>query len=178
MRNVRKAATPPDRKNVVSGLQDVYDAEHLSDAKDAFRHWEKCWVSKYPNVVASIREDLGYLLAFYNCNKLHWEYLRTSNPIERVFRELRRQQSGCGAFANRDACTEQSSGSSTGSTSSGKTKTSGSLEPERKSRWTGQHNNTNNFIRAEKQNEITHFRRCNPRYECFLTMRRSARMMS
>ena len=31
-------------------------------------------------------------------------YVRTTNPIERVFRELRRQQFGCGAFANRNAC--------------------------------------------------------------------------
>jgi transposase-like protein len=55
-------------------------------------------------VVASVKEDLGYLLAFYGCEQLHWKYVRTSNPIERVFRELRRQQFGCGAFANRDAC--------------------------------------------------------------------------
>ena len=104
IRNVRKAVLLPDRKEVVAGLRNVYDADHLSDAKAAFRSWEKRWVEKYPDVVASVKEDMGYLLAFYNCNKLHWEYLRTSNPIERVFRELRRQQFGCGAFANRDAC--------------------------------------------------------------------------
>ena len=55
-------------------------------------------------MVASVEEDLGYLLAFYCCDDLHWEYIRTSNPIERCFRELRRQQFGCGAYANRDAC--------------------------------------------------------------------------
>jgi len=55
-------------------------------------------------VVEGVRKDLGHLLAFYDCPRLHREYVRTSNPIERVFRELRRQQFGCGAFANRDAC--------------------------------------------------------------------------
>lgn len=104
MRNVRKAVFVPDRKDVVAGLQDVYDAKCLSKAKDAFRCWEKRWAAKYPNVVVSVKEDLGYLLAFYDCNELHWKYIRTSNPIERVFRELRRQQFGCGAFASRDAC--------------------------------------------------------------------------
>ena len=61
-------------------------------------------MQKYPNVVASVEEDSGWLLAFFTCPELHWEYVRTTNPIERVFLELRRQQFGCGAFANRDAC--------------------------------------------------------------------------
>ena len=55
-------------------------------------------------MVATVEEDAGHLLAFFACPELHWEYVRTSNPIERAFRELRRQQFGCGAFANRDAC--------------------------------------------------------------------------
>lgn len=104
MRNVRKAVAAPDRSEVVQGLQKVYDAKHLTQAKGAFRTWEKSWNEKYPNVVASVKDDLGYLLAFYKCDELHWEYIRTSNPIERTFRELRRQQFGCGAFANKDAC--------------------------------------------------------------------------
>lgn len=104
MRNVRKAVAVADRGEVVEGLQSVYKAKHLQEAKDAFRKWKAKWAEKYPSVVASVEEDLGHLLAFYNCESLHWEYIRTSNPIERVFRELRRQQYGSGAFANRDAC--------------------------------------------------------------------------
>jgi putative transposase len=104
MRNVRKAVVKADRRDVVSGLQDVYKADHLADAKDAFRKWRDDWQEKYPSVVRSVEEDLGRLLSFYACESLHWEYIRTSNPIERCFRELRRQQYGCGAYANRDSC--------------------------------------------------------------------------
>lgn len=103
-RNVRKAVAAADRRSVIAGLQYVYKAEHLSSAKEAFRRWSARWKETYPGTVHSVAEDLGQLLAFYRCPKLHWEYLRTSNPIERVFRELRRQQYGSGAFANRDAC--------------------------------------------------------------------------
>ena len=104
VRNVWESVLAADRKEVVADLRLVFRAEHLYAAKDAFRRWEKRWQEKYPNVVASVSEDLGQLLAFYGCDPLHWEYVRTSNPIERAFRELRRQQFGCGAFANRDAC--------------------------------------------------------------------------
>jgi len=104
MRNVRKAVNAPDRKAVVAGLQQVYQAINLGAAKDALRRWCARWQHRYPSLVASVEQDSGLLLAFFTCPELHWEYVRTSNPIERAFRELRRQQFGCGAFANRDAC--------------------------------------------------------------------------
>jgi transposase-like protein len=103
-RNVRKAVNACDRKAVIAGLRQVYQAPNLVSAKDALRRWCARWIAKYPNLVASVEEDSGALLAFHACPELHWEYIRTTNPIERVFRELRRQQFGCGAFANRDAC--------------------------------------------------------------------------
>ena len=104
MRNVRKAVNVGDRKAVVAGLGDVYKAPNLEAAKEALRRWCTRWKLRYPGMVASVEQDSGRLLAFFACPELHWEYVRTSNPIERVFLELRRQQFGCGAFANRDAC--------------------------------------------------------------------------
>jgi putative transposase len=104
MRNVRKAVNACDRAAVVGGLQAVYQAPNLGAARNALRRWCVGWRQRYPNVVANVEQDSGLLLAFFACPELHWEYVRTSNPIERVFRELRRQQFGCGAFANRDAC--------------------------------------------------------------------------
>jgi len=104
VRNVCKALLKSDRKEAAEGLRAVFKADNLAQAKEAFRKWRNRWHNEYPSVVASVEEDLGHLLAFYSCSSLHWEYVRTSNPIERVFRELRRQQYGSGAFANRDAC--------------------------------------------------------------------------
>ena len=104
MRNVRKAVNACDRGAVIAGLQAVYQAHNMGAAKDALRRWCARWRQRYPNVVTSVEQDSGRLLAFFTCPELHWEYVRTSNPIERVFLELRRQQFGCGAFANRDAC--------------------------------------------------------------------------
>ena len=103
-RNVRKAVSACDRKGVVAGLREVYQAPSLAAAKDALRRWRVRWMARYPGLVASVDGDSGWLLAFFSCPSLHWEYVRTTNPIERAFRELRRQQFGCRAFANRDAC--------------------------------------------------------------------------
>lgn len=101
VRNIFKVIDKSDRKEMLDGLRAIYAAAHKVGAKTAFRAWKVRWLQKYPNLIANMEEDLGQLLCFYDCPELHWKYLRTSNPIERVFLELRRRRFGCGAFANR-----------------------------------------------------------------------------
>lgn len=101
MRNIFEATEKKDRHEVVAGLRKIYEAEHKDGGKRAFREWGARWASKYPQVVQGLQEDLGYLLNFYDCPDLHRKYVRTTNPIERAFLELRRRRFGCGAFANR-----------------------------------------------------------------------------
>lgn len=103
VRNILKAAEKKDRHELVDGLRRIYKAAHKPAAKTAFREWKSRWSGKYPQLVANVEEDLGYLLTYYDCPELHWKYLRTTNPIERVFLELRRRRFGCGAFANRQS---------------------------------------------------------------------------
>jgi len=103
VRNILKVADKSDWHELVEGLRRIYKAAHKVAAKQAYRNWKLRWLEKYPQLVANIEEDLGYLLNYYDCPGLHWKYLRTTNPIERVFLELRRRRFGCGAFANRQS---------------------------------------------------------------------------
>lgn len=101
VRNILKATSKIDRHELVEGLRAIYKAAHKEAAKAAFRAFRLRWSGKYPQVVAGLGEDLGSLLCIYDEPELRQRYLRTTNPIERVFLELRRRQFGCGAFANR-----------------------------------------------------------------------------
>jgi len=101
VRNILKATQKIDRHELVEGLRAIYKAAHKEAAKAAFRSFRHRWSAKYPQVVAGLGEDLGNLLCVYDEPELRRKYLRTTNPIERVFLELRRRQFGCGAFANR-----------------------------------------------------------------------------
>lgn len=103
VRNILKVADRKHRHALVEDLRRIYKAPHKVAATSAFREWKTRWIEKYPRLVATLEEDLGYLLAHYDCPELHWKYLRTTNPIERVFLELRRRRFGCGAFANRQS---------------------------------------------------------------------------
>jgi transposase-like protein len=104
MRNVREAVHPSDRSCVVEMLRKVYRADTLSPADRALTDFEHAWRDRYPGVVQSLREDARHLFAFFNAPVEHREYVRTTNPIERTFREVRRWRRGCGAFADAKAC--------------------------------------------------------------------------
>lgn len=103
VRNILREVRKSDRHEMLEGLRQIYRAAHKEAAKGAFREWRRRWSGQYPQLVESLEDDLGYLLAHYDRPKLHWKYLRTTNPIERVFLELRRRRFGCGAFANRQS---------------------------------------------------------------------------
>jgi putative transposase len=101
VRNILKAIAKADRRAMMEGLKAIYAAAHKTAAQAAFRAWKLRWLETYPSVVQTLEEDLGQLLCHLDMPELHRKYLRTSNPIERVFLELRRRRFGCGAFANR-----------------------------------------------------------------------------
>lgn len=103
VRNILKSIEKKDRHEMVEGLRSIYKAKHKEAAKVAYRKWKLRWIQIYPSLVKNLEEDLGYLLSHYDLPELHWKYLRTTNPIERVFVELRRRRFGCGAFANRQS---------------------------------------------------------------------------
>jgi transposase-like protein len=52
---------------------------------------QRIWRLRRPKVVACIEKDLEELLAFYKCPKPLSKKLRTTNVIERAFREVRRR---------------------------------------------------------------------------------------
>jgi putative transposase len=103
-RNIWEATAKADRKEMAASLRCIYQAEHLQAAREAARKWETRWQESYPALVAALQEDMRYLEAFFRCPKERWRYLRTTNPIERTFLELRRRRFGCGAFASPIAC--------------------------------------------------------------------------
>jgi len=68
----------------------IYQAEHRTEAIRRFRHWKRRWQARAPKAVACLETDLEELLAFFDCPKLHWKRLRTTNVIERLFVEVKR----------------------------------------------------------------------------------------
>jgi len=106
MQNVAQKVRHKDQRNVLCGLRPVYRAANRRAAERAVRVWAAIWRDRYPKAVVCVEEDLNELLAFYDAPEPHRRMVRTTNPIERRFREVRRRTNSIGTFVN-DASVER-----------------------------------------------------------------------
>jgi len=100
LRNVAAKLKRRDQAECLRGAAAIYDAPHLRAARQAFREWAARWRKVCPKAVACVEEDLEEMLAFMDCPKGHWRRVRTTNPIERAFREVRRRTRTMSCFNN------------------------------------------------------------------------------
>ena len=66
--------------------------------------WAHRWRTEAPKAVACLEQDLDTLLAFLACPKEHRKAVRTTNAIERAFREVRRRTRPMTCFTNDASC--------------------------------------------------------------------------
>lgn len=100
MRNVATYLTRRDRDECIRGARAIYTANSRREAVEHYFLWAKTWRSQRPKAVACIEKDLEELLAFYGTPKALWRKLRTTNAIERAFREVRRRTRTMSCFNN------------------------------------------------------------------------------
>jgi putative transposase len=82
----------------------IYLAHSRSQAQRAFIHWRQAWQHRRPRAVACVERDLEHLLHFFSAPEGHWKKVRTTNVIERAFREVRRRTRPISSFCNDDSC--------------------------------------------------------------------------
>ena len=78
----------------------IYLAKHRRAAGSAYKDWEKAWIAQYPEAVNCMARDLDELLNFLDCPESHRVKIRTTNAIERAFREVRRRTRTMSCFTN------------------------------------------------------------------------------
>jgi len=88
----------------VAGASAIYSASSRSAAQRAFRDWKQHWQHRRPNAVACVERDLDTLLNFFALPPAHWIKVRTTNVIERAFREVRRRTRPMSSFSNVPSC--------------------------------------------------------------------------
>lgn len=102
MRNILDKVRKADTEEVKRGLVKVYGAKNLKEARSAARRWSDAWEDIYPAAVKCLRDDLDDLLTFYGfADPSFRRKVRTTNTIERIFREVRRRTRPMGVFENR-----------------------------------------------------------------------------
>ncbi|MCW4003442.1 MAG: IS256 family transposase, partial [Candidatus Bathyarchaeota archaeon] len=100
LRNVAKYLKKKDLDICIKEARAIYNANNKREAERAYSKWEKKWITIAPKAVKCIEKDLEELLNFYSCPKAIWVKLRTTNVIERAFREVRKRTRPMSCFNN------------------------------------------------------------------------------
>ncbi len=100
LRNVANTLKVAQREPCLKEAAGLYQAPSRREAIRRFRHWKKRWQRAAPKAVACLQKDLEQLLTFFACPAAHWKKIRTTNAIERQFREVRRRTDPMTCFVN------------------------------------------------------------------------------
>ncbi|MHB8490874.1 MAG: IS256 family transposase [Solirubrobacteraceae bacterium] len=93
-----------DQRNLVAAaLREVFGAEHKEQAKQRVSQVIERLGKIAPKVCAHLEEAEEDLIAFYGFPSEHWSKLRSTNPLERVNKEIGRRSDVVGIFPNDDA---------------------------------------------------------------------------
>jgi putative transposase len=100
-RNVLDKVKEADQVAVKKALNRISHALNHREATQAYWRLASRWRKAYPKAVACLEKDLDQLLNFFQINKPElWSRLRTTNLIERAFREVRRRTRPMGVMAH------------------------------------------------------------------------------
>ena len=102
MRNILNKVRKADQEAVKADVHAVMNAKSRRKAQSAARRFADRWQSTYPKAVACLRSDLDELLTCFRYRTLdERKRVRTTNAIERRFREVRRRTRPMGTFQDR-----------------------------------------------------------------------------
>jgi transposase-like protein len=102
IRNVLDKVRAADQAAVKAGLHAVMNAPTVTKARSAARRFADRWQETYPKAVECLRNDLDELLTCFRYKTLaERKAVRTTNTIERRFREVRRRTRPMGVFQDR-----------------------------------------------------------------------------
>lgn len=87
--NVLNKVPKTIQPKIKEALHDIWMAETRQDAYKAFDSCVKRFDDKYPGAMSCLVKDKESMLAFYDFPAVHWQHIRTSNPIESVFATVR-----------------------------------------------------------------------------------------
>ncbi|TLN10475.1 IS256 family transposase, partial [bacterium] len=104
LRNVAGNLRRAQQRDCLAGARAIYQAATQREAVRCYWAWAQRWRREAPKAVGCLEQDLDSLLAFLSCPEAHRRAVRTTNAIERAFREVRRRTRPMTCFTNDASC--------------------------------------------------------------------------
>lgn len=101
-RNVLNHVRKTNQGAVKRDLHKISHAPGIRKAQSALKRFSQKWNPLYPKAVASLKMNEEELLSFFRIqDNTLWSQIRTTNAIERRFREVKRRTRPMGVFSDR-----------------------------------------------------------------------------
>jgi transposase-like protein len=104
MRNVVGYLPKKYQKQCSKEASLIYNAPNRLQAIKQFKLWKSKWQRIDKEAVHCLEKDLDQMLNLFNCPEEHRIKVRTTNVIERSFREVRRRTRTMNCFTNEASC--------------------------------------------------------------------------
>lgn len=101
--NVLNALPKSVQPKAKSALHDIWQAATRDDAERAFEQFIVTYEAKYPKATTCLLKDRDSLMTFYDFPAVHWQHLRTTNPIESTFATIRHRTTRTRGCVTRDS---------------------------------------------------------------------------
>ncbi|MDI6765198.1 MAG: IS256 family transposase, partial [Thermodesulfobacteriota bacterium] len=99
-RNVLARVPKKHREEVKRALHRIFHAASLEDALSSANEFQRKYGKLFPTATEVLAKGLSDCLTFFRYPERHWKRIRTSNVLERAFREIRRRTDVVGRFPN------------------------------------------------------------------------------
>jgi transposase-like protein len=98
MQNVLARVPRKRQAEVKKAMRRIFYAACLEDAKSEARQFIHRYSREFPTAMEILAKHLEECLSFYRFPERHWRYIRTSNALERAFKEVKRRTKVVGRF--------------------------------------------------------------------------------
>ncbi len=103
MRNVIAQVPKSAQAMVAATVRPIFEQPDRAAARAPVRQVCTTLQERFPKVVALLEDAEGDILSFYDCPREHWRQIYSTNPLERLNKELRRRSAVVGILPNRAA---------------------------------------------------------------------------
>lgn len=103
MRNLLALVGKPHQAMVAATVRTIFEQSDLAAAQAQLAHVCTTLQPRFPKVVALLEEAEADILAFYAFPPAHRRQIASTNPLERLNKELKRRSQVVGIFPNRAA---------------------------------------------------------------------------
>jgi len=92
------------QEGCLAQMKRIFNAKDEEEARTRAQIWKEEWEKVAPSAVECLFKDMDVCLTFYRFPKKTWKKIRTTNIIERLFKEFRRRTRSMDSFPNEECC--------------------------------------------------------------------------